>query len=52
MNKNKKTKMKGIILTGGSGTLKTIQWYLDNKIWCNHMQDGSYKRERLGVLVK
>ena len=34
-----------------SGIKKTIQWYLDNKLWCRHVQDGSYQRERLGVMV-
>jgi len=38
--------------TFATGIKKTIQWYLDNNIWCGHVQDGSYKRERLGVLVK
>jgi len=38
--------------TFATGIKKTIQWYLDNKTWCKHVQDGSYKRERLGVLVK
>lgn len=32
-----------------SGIRKTIQWYLDNSEWCQHVQDGSYQRERLGV---
>lgn len=32
-----------------SGIRKTIQWYLDNQTWCQHVQDGSYKRERLGA---
>ena len=27
---------------------KTIQWYLDNKTWCEHVQDRSYQDERLG----
>jgi dTDP-glucose 4,6-dehydratase len=31
-----------------SGIRKTVQWYLDNLEWCQHVQDGSYKRERLG----
>jgi dTDP-glucose 4,6-dehydratase len=35
-----------------TGIKKTVQWYLDNKTWCKNVQDGSYKRERLGVLVK
>ncbi len=29
---------------------KTIQWYLDNKTWCEHVQDGSYQGERLRVV--
>ena len=33
-----------------SGIEKTIRWYLDNKEWCQHVQDGSYQRERLGVM--
>lgn len=33
-----------------SGIRKTIEWYLNNKNWCKRVQDGSYKRERLGVL--
>ena len=32
-----------------SGIEKTIQWYLDNGEWCQHVQDGSYQRERLGT---
>lgn len=31
-----------------SGIRKTVQWYLDHSIWCQHVQDGSYQRERLG----
>ena len=31
-----------------TGIRKTVQWYLDNKVWCKHVQDGSYQRERLG----
>ena len=33
-----------------SGIKKTIRWYLDNREWCRHVQDGSYQRERLGVM--
>jgi dTDP-glucose 4,6-dehydratase len=36
--------------TFATGIKKTIQWYLDNKIWCGHVQDGSYQGERLGVI--
>jgi len=32
-----------------SGLRKTVQWYLDNRKWCEHVQSGSYQRERLGV---
>ncbi|PCK33624.1 dTDP-glucose 4,6-dehydratase [Pseudoalteromonas piscicida] len=31
-----------------TGILKTIKWYLNNQAWCDHVQDGSYQRERLG----
>jgi dTDP-glucose 4,6-dehydratase len=33
-----------------SGLRKTIQWYLENNAWCNHVKDGSYQGERLGIL--
>lgn len=32
-----------------SGIRKTVQWYLDNQDWCLRVQDGSYRRERLGA---
>jgi dTDP-glucose 4,6-dehydratase len=32
-----------------TGLRKTIEWYLANPIWCQHVQDGSYQRERLGI---
>jgi dTDP-glucose 4,6-dehydratase len=35
--------------TFGSGLRKTVEWYLNNREWCNRVQDGSYQRERLGV---
>lgn len=37
-----------------TGLKKTVEWYLSNQQWCQHVQDGSYQRERLGVelLVK
>ncbi|MBM4208633.1 MAG: dTDP-glucose 4,6-dehydratase [Gammaproteobacteria bacterium] len=34
-----------------TGLRKTVQWYLDNLEWCRHVQDGSYRRERLGLGV-
>jgi len=33
-----------------SGIKKTVQWYLDNITWCERVQDGSYMRERLGLV--
>ena len=36
--------------TFDSGMLKTVQWYLDNLEWCRRVQDGSYRRERLGLI--
>ena len=35
-----------------SGIRKTVEWYLNNKIWCENIQNGSYKFERLGVNLK
>ena len=31
-----------------SGIRKTVEWYLNNKTWWQHVLDGSYNRERLG----
>ena len=39
------------IETFESGIEKTIHWYLDNSEWCQHVQDGSYQRERLGKMA-
>jgi dTDP-glucose 4,6-dehydratase len=36
--------------TFATGIRKTVQWYLDNNIWCNRVKDGSYQGERLGVI--
>lgn len=33
-----------------TGLRKTIEWYLANQEWCQHVQDGTYQRERLGAL--
>ena len=33
-----------------SGLRKTVQGYLDNPRWWRRVQDGSYQRERLGLL--
>lgn len=32
-----------------TGLEKTVKWYLENSVWCQHVQDGSYQRERLGA---
>ena len=32
-----------------TGLRKTVEWYLINETWCQHVQDGSYQRERLGI---
>ena len=34
-----------------SGIRKTIEWYLSNQVWCDHVQDGSYRGERLGTKI-
>jgi dTDP-glucose 4,6-dehydratase len=34
-----------------TGLRKTVEWYLGNRTWCERVQDGSYRRERLGVGV-
>jgi dTDP-glucose 4,6-dehydratase len=34
-----------------TGLRKTVEWYLDNQAWCKRVQDGSYLRERLGVVA-
>ena len=31
------------------GMRKTIQWYLDNSVWCENVTSGKYQRERLGT---
>ena len=32
-----------------TGLKKTVTWYLNNKEWCQHVQDSSYRGERLGL---
>ena len=32
-----------------TGLTKTIDWYLSNQEWCDHVRDGSYQGERLGL---
>jgi dTDP-glucose 4,6-dehydratase len=33
-----------------TGIQKTVQWYLENQIWCDRVKDGSYQGERLGII--
>ena len=33
-----------------SGLRKTVQWYLDNRAWCDSVQEGQYERTRLGLI--
>jgi dTDP-glucose 4,6-dehydratase len=35
--------------TFDTGIRKTVKWYLENSKWVQRVQDGSYKRERLGL---
>ena len=37
-------------LSLSSGLALTVEWYLANAAWCEHVQSGSYNRERLGTL--
>jgi dTDP-glucose 4,6-dehydratase len=32
-----------------AGLRATVRWYLDNLEWCERVQSGSYRRERLGL---
>ncbi|MFI4943167.1 MAG: dTDP-glucose 4,6-dehydratase, partial [Burkholderiales bacterium] len=32
-----------------SGLRETVRWYLANKPWCEAVQSGKYRRERLGL---
>ncbi len=32
-----------------TGIRKTIEWYLENRAWCDHITSGGYRRERLGA---
>ncbi len=34
-----------------TGIRKTVQWYLAHSEWCQRVQDGSYRGERLGLAV-
>lgn len=35
-----------------SGLEKTVRWYLDHREWCESVQSGKYRRERLGLNVE
>lgn len=32
-----------------SGLRRTVQWYLENQVWCERVQSGAYRGERLGL---
>ncbi|HZF14195.1 MAG TPA: dTDP-glucose 4,6-dehydratase [Thermoanaerobaculia bacterium] len=36
----------------GSGLQATVRWYLDHLAWCEAVQSGRYRRERLGLLAE
>jgi dTDP-glucose 4,6-dehydratase len=33
-----------------SGLRRTVEWYLENERWCERVQSGAYRGERLGLL--
>ncbi|CQR70506.1 dTDP-glucose 4,6-dehydratase [Sporomusa ovata DSM 2662] len=35
-----------------TGIVKTVEWYLNNLEWCRRVTDGSYRRERLGLVAR
>jgi dTDP-glucose 4,6-dehydratase len=35
-----------------AGLAKTVAWYLGNRAWCEAVQSGSYRRERLGTAAR
>ena len=35
-----------------TGIRKTVKWYLENRNWCEKVQDGVYQGQRLGVIKK
>jgi dTDP-glucose 4,6-dehydratase len=37
--------------TFSTGIRKTVEWYLANVSWCRRVQDGSYRGQRLGLVV-
>jgi dTDP-glucose 4,6-dehydratase len=38
--------------TFATGIRKTVQWYLGNRDWCRHIDDGTYRGQRLGILER
>ena len=32
-----------------TGLARTIYWYIENQSWCKQVQEGKYRRERLGL---
>jgi len=32
-----------------AGLASTVRWYLDHRAWCEAVQSGAYRRERLGL---
>ena len=32
-----------------AGLRATVRWYLDHIDWCEEVQSGNYRRERLGL---
>lgn len=36
--------------TFATGIKKTVEWYLENQLWCSRVKDGSYQGERLGIV--
>jgi hypothetical protein len=35
--------------TFDTGLRRTVEWYLANQEWCQRVQSGAYRRERLGL---
>ena len=35
--------------TFATGIWKTVEWYLDNAVWCERVTSGKYRQERLGT---
>jgi dTDP-glucose 4,6-dehydratase len=34
------------------GMRATVRWYLENKVWCDRITQGNYRRERLGLAAR